>query len=132
MGYRICLLFAAALMYCMTSLIPMFKWMFQLAFFVSLVICLNFFINHSMTQWIYQLSESDFTVIKQTGTKQITVCSLALSINTNAKDNTIVIVSAINTLMEPSTLFIHFLYSHCLIGYLFHNFRNQIHNLFLK
>lgn len=73
------LILVAVLMYCMTTIIPAFKWFFQLAFLVSLVICLNYFINHSMTQWIYQLSESDFTVIKQTGAKQITVCSLALS-----------------------------------------------------
>ncbi len=73
------LILVAALMYCMTTIIPAFKWLFQLAFLVSLVICLNYFINHSMTQYIYRLSESDFTVIKQTGTKEVTVCSLALS-----------------------------------------------------
>lgn len=73
------LVLAAVLMYCMMTLIPAFKWLFQLAFLLSAVLCLNFIINHSMTQWIYQLSESDFTVIKQTGARQITVCSLALS-----------------------------------------------------
>lgn len=70
---------AGVLIYCLMNLIPGFKWLFQLAFLIVAVLCLNFIINHSMTQWIYQLSESDFTVIKQTGAKQITVCSLALS-----------------------------------------------------
>lgn len=73
------MILAAALFYCLISIIPAFKWLFQLAFLISAVVCINFIINHSMTQWIYQLSESDFTVIKQTGAKQVTVCSLALS-----------------------------------------------------
>lgn len=73
------LVLAGVLLYCLMTLLPLFKWAFQLGFLITVVFCLNFIINHSMTQWIYQLSESDFTVIKQTGNKQITVCSLALS-----------------------------------------------------
>lgn len=73
------LILALALMYCLSTILPMYKWIFQLAFLICAVLCFNFIINHSMTQWIYQLSESDFTVIKQTGNRQTTVCSLALS-----------------------------------------------------
>lgn len=75
----IVLALCGGLMFCLSVIVPNVKWLFQLAFLISAVLCLNFVINHSMTQWIYRLSNEDLSIIKQTGNKSVTVCSLALS-----------------------------------------------------
>ena len=63
----------------LSAISPAYKWFFQLLFIAATAVVIFVLTRYTMAQWIYRVEGSTFEVIKQSGSKSTTVCSLELA-----------------------------------------------------
>ena len=62
-----------------SSIVQMYKWVFQLIFLIVLTVGIFNIIRYTLTEMTYKLTPESFSILKTVGKKTTPVCSLMLS-----------------------------------------------------